>query len=138
MRRLDTAFRRLEGWEDFHDAAQVLGHTAAWVTQLDDQLRLQTAVRHLLPAHYSTAGAEAAAHRLRNLYEQRSFSLRNAHRTNLLLGLTRLHLNNRDDVNAYHRILRRAAETAAAGPGRRQRLNRDPRDANGDPRPSLR
>lgn len=138
MRRLDTAFRRPEGWEEFHDAAQVLGHTATWVTQLDDQIRLQSAVWHLLPAHYSTAGAEAAAHRLRNLYEQRSFSLRNATRTTLLLGLTRLHLNNRDDVNAYHRILRQAAEATAAGPGRRQRLNRDPRDANGDPRPSLR
>jgi hypothetical protein len=74
-------------------------------------------VRHLLPAHYSTAGAEAAAHRLRNLYEQRSLSLRHARRTVLLLGLTRLHLNNRDDdVNADHRILRRATEAAAAGP----------------------
>jgi hypothetical protein len=29
-------------------------------------LRVQTAVRHLLPAHRSTAGAEAAAQRLRN------------------------------------------------------------------------
>jgi hypothetical protein len=70
----------------------------------DDLLRVQSAVRHLLPAHRSTSGAEATAQRLRNLYEQRSFSLRNASRTNLLLGLTRLHLNNRDDVNAYHRI----------------------------------
>lgn len=87
MRRLDTAFRSPEGWEEFHDTAQALGHTAGWVQQqLDDQLRLQTAVRHLLRAHYSTAGAEAAAHRLRNLYEQRAFSLRNAARTNLGLA----------------------------------------------------
>lgn len=138
MRRLDTAFRRAEGWDEFHDATSALGASAAWSAANDAQLRLQASVRHLLPAHHSTAGAEAAAHRLRNLYEQRSFSLRNAARTNLLLGLTRLHLNNLDDVNAYHRILRQAAEAGHGRPRRGQRLNRDPRDANGYPQPSLR
>jgi hypothetical protein len=108
------------------------------VREHHELLRVQTAVRHLLPAHRSTAGAEATAHRLRNLYEQRSFSLRNATRTNLLLGLTRLHLNNRDDVNTYHRILRQAAEAGHGMPRQGQRANRDPRDLNGDPRPSLR
>ena len=138
MRRLDTAFRREEGWDEFQRATSVLGASAAWTANNDAKLREQTAVRHLLPAHRSTAGAEAAAHRLRNLYEQRSFSLRNANRTNLLLGLTRLHLNNSDDVNAYHRILRQAAEAGQGGPHQGQRLNRDTRDANGDPQPSLR
>ncbi len=137
MRRHDTAFRRAEGWEEFHDAPR-LGATGAWTTRNDAQLRLQVAVRHLLPPHHSTAGAEAAAHRLRNLYEQGSFSLRNANRTNLLLGLTRLHLNNRDDVSAYHRILRHVAEADHGRSRHAQRLNRDPRDANGDPQPSLR
>jgi len=75
---------------------------------------------------------------LRNLYEQRSFSLRNTARTNLLLGLNRLHLNNRDDVNAYHRILRESAEAGHGHPRQGQRLNRDSRDVNGDPQPSLR
>ena len=138
MRRLDTAFRREEGWYEFHRATSVLGASAAWTTNNDAKLRVQTAVRHLLPAHCSTAGAEAAAHRLRNLFEQLSFSLRNANRTNLLLGLTRLHLNNRDDVNDYHRILRQAAEADHGRPHLGQRLNRDARDANGDPQPSLR
>jgi hypothetical protein len=138
MRRLDTAFRRVEGWEEFHRATSVLGASAAWTANNDAQLHLQASVRHLLPAHRSTAGADAAAHRLRNLYEQRSFSLRNASRTNLLLGLTRLHLNNRDDVNAYHRILRKAAEAGKGRPRQGQRLNRDPRDGNGNPQPSLR
>ncbi len=138
MRRLNTAFRRYEGWEEFRQATSILGASAAWTANNDAQLNLQTSVRHLLPAHRSTAGAEAAAHRLRNLYEQRSFSLRNANRTNLLLGLTRLHLNNRDDVNAYHRILRQAAEVGQGRPRQGQRLNRDPHDVNGDPQPSLR
>jgi hypothetical protein len=138
MRRLDTAFRRDEAWDEFYHATRVLGASAGWASDNDAQLRLQTAVRHLLPAHRSTAGAEAAAHRLRNLFEQRSFSLRNANRTNLLLGLTRLHLNNRDDVNAYHRILRQAAEAAQGRPRQQQRVNRDARDANGHPQPSLR
>jgi hypothetical protein len=138
MRRLDTAFHRDEGWDEFHDATSMLGASAAWTADNDARLRLQTTVRHLLPAHRSTAGAEAAAHRLRNLYEQRSFSLRNAKRTNLLLGLTRLHLNNRDDVSSYHRTLRRAAEQADGQPATGQQLNRYPRDGNGDPQPSLR
>jgi hypothetical protein len=139
MHRLDTAFRRDEGWDEFHRATSLLGGpSGAWVANNDAKLRLQASVRHLLPAHRSTAGAEAAAHRLRNLYEQRSFSLRNANRTNLLLGLTRLHLNNRDDVNGYHRILRQAAEAGQGMPRQGQRLNRDARDLNGNPQPSLR
>ncbi len=138
MRRLDTAFRRPEAWEEFVEAAAPLGATARWVRANDDLLRVQTAVRHLLPAHHSTSGAEAAVQDLRDMYEGRSFSLRNSTRTNLLLGLTRLHLNNRDDVGAYHRILRQAAEDRALAPGTTQRLNRDTRAANGVTRPSLR
>lgn len=107
MRRLDTAFRREEAWKEFRSATAVLGQAAAWVRANDSQISRQG---HLLPAHYSTAGAEAAAARLRGMFEQRSFALRNAARTNLLLGLARLHLNNRDDVGTYHRQLREAAE----------------------------
>lgn len=64
--------------------------------------------------------------------------MRNAARTNLLLGLTRLHLNNRDDINTYHRVLREAAEARLGQPRSSQRLNRDTRGANGVPQPSLR
>ncbi len=138
MRRLDTAFRREEAWEEFRSATAVLGHAAAWVRANDDQIARQVAVRHLLPAHYSTAGAEAAAARLCGMFEQRSFALRNAARTNLLLGLARLHLNNRDDIGTYHRLLREAAEQRAGHPITGERTNRDPRDANGGPQPSLR
>jgi hypothetical protein len=63
---------------------------------------------------------------------------RNAKRTNLLLGLARLHLNNRDDAGTYHRLLREAAEQRAGHPITGQRANRDPLDANGSPQPSLR
>lgn len=64
--------------------------------------------------------------------------MRNADRTNLLLGLTRLHLNNRDDVNSYYRILRTAAEGQGGQPHHRQRQNRHSRGSNGTPQPSLR
>ena len=138
MSRLDTAFLRSEGWEEFHEAALPLRATRAWVQDHNQALRRQTAVRHLVPQHHSTSGAEATAQRLRNLYEQRSFSLRNATRTNLLLGLTRLHLNNRDDIDTYRRILRETAEAQLGQPRASQRLNRDTRGVNGVPRPSLR
>ena len=69
--------------------------------------------------------------------EARSFSLRNAERTNLLLGLMRLHLNTQDDEGGYHRLLRAHAE-ALGGLSQPQRSNRDRHDLNGSPQPSLR
>lgn len=125
MRRLDTAFRRPEGWEEFAAAAGELGVAAAWVAEHGPAIAAQVAVRHELPPHRSTAGAEAAAARLRKLFEARSFALRNARRTNLLLGLARLHLNNADDVETYHRIMREHAEANAGGAPQRQRAGRD-------------
>jgi hypothetical protein len=114
MRRLDTAFRRTE-----------LGAAAAWVAEHGPAIAAQVARRHELPPHRSTAGAEAAAARLRKMFEARSFALRNARRTNLLLGLARLHLNNADDVQTYHRILREHAEANGGTAPRHQRTGRD-------------
>lgn len=125
MRRLDTAFRRDEGWEEFSEVAAELGATADWVRTNGPAVAAQVAVRHELPAHRSNAGAEAAAARLRNLLEQRSFALRNARRTNLLLGLVRLHLNNLDDADTYHRIMREHAEACQGRAPQPQRTGRD-------------
>jgi hypothetical protein len=97
------------------------------------QLTTQTSIRHLLPAHYSNAAAEQLNAALRGMFERRSFALCNRQRTDLLLGLARLHLNNRDDAGTYHRILREAAETGAGRPATAQRSNRDRRG-----QPSLR
>jgi hypothetical protein len=72
------------------------------------------------------------------LLERRSFALRNADRTNLHLGLARLHLNNQDDVGQYHRILRSAAEHGGGHAISRQRTNRDAKTCQGDPQLSLR
>jgi len=137
MKRLDTAFRRPEAWQEFVDSTQQLRHAGQWASQWNARLSHQSAVRHLLPGHRTTSGAEAAAHQLKNLLEARSFSLRNATRTNRLLGLVRLHLNNQDDEGNYHRLLRAHAEQSG-GHGQPQRLNRDLRDFNGNPQPSLR
>jgi hypothetical protein len=125
MRRLDTAFRRPEGWAEFARVAGELGSTAAWVAENGPAIAAQVEVRHKLPPHRSTAAAEAASARLRSIFEQRSFALRNARRTNLLLGLARLHLNNADDVETYHRILREHAEANAGAAPRPQRTGRD-------------
>ena len=70
--------------------------------------------------------------------EARSFSLRNATRTNLLLGLMRLQLNARDDEGDYFRLLRANGAEQSEGRGHSQRLNRDRCDAKGAPQPSLR
>lgn len=124
-RRLDTAFRRPEGWEEFARACAPLGGAAAWVKANGPLIAGQVAVRSQLPAHYSTAGAEAAVHRLREMLEKRSFALRNATRTNLLLALAVAHLNNEDDATRYHRNLREHAEASGGPAPARQRVNRD-------------
>ncbi|WP_199424598.1 hypothetical protein [Actinotalea solisilvae] len=129
-RRLDTAFRRPEGWAEFREACAPLNATAAWVAANDRLISRQVVVRHELPAHYSTAAAEAAAAKLRDLFGQRAFALRNARRTNALLGLARLHINNADDVGTYHRILR---EQASLNDGRAPVLQRTNRDGGTDP-----
>lgn len=116
MTRLDTAFRRPEGWEEFADACGELADAKAWASTNDTRISAQVAARDRLPAHYSTAAVDAAAQQLRGMFEHRSFALRNARRTNLLLGLAQLHLNNTDDPDTYHRILREHAERAGGQP----------------------
>lgn len=129
MKALNTAFRDQDGWDTF--TATITPKQAAatkWVALVLERVEFQTSVRHLLPEHCTTAGAEAAAAQLRTMLEQRSFSLRNKDRTNRLLDLMRLHLNGRDDASHYHRALRSAAESSA-GRGGRQGRNRDTRGA---------
>jgi len=53
----------------------------------------QVAVRHVLPSHHSTAALDTALGTVRDLLDSRSFVVRNKRRTNLALGLIRLHLN---------------------------------------------
>jgi hypothetical protein len=129
IRRLDTAFRRDEAWDEFINSTAGFTQVAAWVAAHEPQLTIQTSVRHLLPAHYANGAAEQVNAQLRRLFEHRSFALRNKQRTNLLFGLARLHLNNHDEVGVYHRILREAAESAAGRPAAVQRGNRDRRGA---------
>ncbi len=133
MEALNNAFRDRAGWDAFvATITDKQTDTAAWVAGVRARVEIQTSVRHQLPEHYTTAGAEAAAADLRAMLEQRSFSLRNRDRTNRLLALVRLHLTGRDDPSRYHRILRAAAEDAG-GRGTPQGQNRDTRGA-----PSLR
>ena len=54
-----------------------------------------------------------------------SFALRNARRTNPLLGLARLHLNSQDDAAIYHRILRKHTEALGGHAQTHQRANGD-------------
>ena len=127
MTALNTALHSPDEWKAFTATVRPKqAATTAWLAQVRDRVEEQVAVRAQLPAHYTTAGAEAAAAQLKTMLEQRSFSLRNKDRTNRLLGLTRLHLAGLDHPGLYHRILRAAAEEAR-GRGAPQGLNRDAR-----------
>ena len=56
---------------------------------------------------------------------RRSFALRNARRTDLLVGLLGLHLDGRDDPAVYRRILQEYAEANGGGAPNAQRAGHD-------------
>lgn len=47
MKRLDTAFRRSEGWDEFVRTARIFPAVDAWIQAHEPRLTIQTAVRHL-------------------------------------------------------------------------------------------
>jgi hypothetical protein len=103
--RLGTAFLRSEGWDELVEKVDGYLHTEAWLTDLAE-VETQVAVRHLLPAHHSTAALDQALGRVRDSLSPRTFVLRNKRRTNLTLGLIRLHLMGVDIERDYGTRLR--------------------------------
>jgi hypothetical protein len=76
-----------------------------------------------LPTYHSTTGLRTALARVSDILEPRSFGLRNKRRTNLALGLIRLHLNNMDIDRQYNKLLHEYIESAVELP--RQRGGKD-------------
>lgn len=109
-RRLGSAFLRSEGWDELVDQAVGFVHTEAWLASIAE-VEAQVAVRHLLPAHHSTAALDQALGRVRDFLGSRTFVLRNKRRTNLTLGLIRLHLNGVDIERDYGTRLREHLDT---------------------------
>lgn len=120
MRRLDTAFKREEGWVEFCEASAGYRHVDAWRARVQPQVDDQVARRHLLPAHHTLAALDQVFEHVQAMLERRAFCFRNAARMNLLLGLIRLTENKLDDTDHYHELLRDAA-MAAGGRIRAQR-----------------
>jgi len=136
-KRLGSAFLRSEGWDELVEKADGYVHTQAWLADIAG-VETQVAVRYLLPAHHSTAALDKALGRVRGFLLSRTFVLRNKRRTNLALGLIRLHLNGadiernygtrlREHVDAHGGVLpaQRSGKDAGAGP-RTERQHRVP------------
>jgi len=132
MALLNLAFRSEAGWLAFREMARSYPNLDYWAAAQHEQVRAQTQVRDQLPAHYSVSAIEPPLSAIRAMLEARRFYLRNAARTNLLVGLMRLHLNAVADERSYAAIIRHTIE-ASAGWTPRQLAITDPRD-----RPSLR
>lgn len=97
MTTLNDAFRSVDGWDAFtRTVTPKQAAATAWLTANADMVAAQVAVRHLGPAHYSTAALDQCLGRVRDVLASRSFVLRNQDRTNLMLGLVRNHLNGVD------------------------------------------
>lgn len=88
------------------DKAMADDNTHVWLAGIAD-VETHVAVRHLLPAHHSTAALDQARRCVRDFLDSRSFVLRNKRRTNHTLGLIRLHLNGE---RRYHALLRAYAD----------------------------
>jgi hypothetical protein len=114
MRRLDTAFKRDEGWAEFSERSAPFSHITAWRSSVQEQVDAQVSRRHLLPPHHTLAALDQVFERVKPMLARRAFCFRNQRRMNLLLGLMRLAELKRDDVDDYHQLLR---EAAVAGGG---------------------
>jgi hypothetical protein len=132
MAVLKTAFQSEAGWLAFRDMASSYPNLDHWASTQHNQVQAQARVRDQLPAHYSVSAIEPPIAAIRAMLEGRRFYLRNAGRTNLLVGLMRLHLNAVADERSYATIIRHTIE-ASAGKTARQLAIADPRG-----RPSLR
>jgi hypothetical protein len=132
MALLNKAFRSEAGWLAFREMASSYPNLDYWAATQHDQVGAQTRVREQLPAHYSVSAIEPPLSAIRAMLDARRFYLRNEARTNLLVGLMRLHVNGVADERSYAAIIRRTLE-ASAGSTPPQLAITDPRD-----RPSLR
>lgn len=128
-RRLDTAFLRSEGWDELTEKAAGFASTETWLAGIAD-VETQVVVRHLLPPHHSTAALDTALGTVRDFLDPRSFVLRNKRRTNLALGLIRLHLNRVDVERRYRTLLRKHIDEA----GGVLPTQRDGKDTGAGPR----
>lgn len=127
-----TAFATIDDWDAFARAASGGEATGRWLDRNAATVRAQVRAAPGLPGPRSTAALETPLGRVRDYLDARAFALRNANRTNLMLGLVRLHLNDAADLFTYRRALR-AALDASAGTPPAQRRGADPHG-----RPSLR
>jgi hypothetical protein len=130
---LAAAGQSPEGWAAFRHAVlaePALTATGAWVRHWDEQMSEQTARRASMPPHYSTGALDPHIAAVRQQLERRRWTFRNLPRMNALLGLVRLHINRRDLVANWAKLLVRAVPTS----GRRGRP-RQATAARSDPGP---
>jgi hypothetical protein len=126
MAVLNTAFHSEAAWLAFREMAAPYPNLDDWARAQHDQVLGQARVRDELPAHYSSSAIEPALATLHDLLKSRRFSLRNATRTNLLLGLMRLDLNGVADERCYAKVIRQTIE-ASSGRTAHQLAITDPR-----------
>jgi hypothetical protein len=119
----------------FAAAEQILsaGPAAAkWFATWGPKLAPLIAARPNLPKRYSNGAAEAGVRSVKAFIGERAFCFRNAERTNRLLELHRLHMNQQNDPEQYAADIRHHREHWAGIPLKQGRI-RDP-----NRRPSLR
>jgi hypothetical protein len=125
---LNDAFKSLEGWQAFYEAATATGGaTAKWARHWDKRMTAQTRRRPSIPPHYANGAIEDPIRQVRQMLERRSWTFRNLKRMNLLLELVRLRVNGVDSEAAYSRTIRQHLAANGGRPATDWRAVRDPR-----------
>jgi hypothetical protein len=104
---LATALASLGGWKSFHQLATAAGGGAArWAKHWDRRMRVQTARRHAIPAHYANGAVEAPLEEVKRIIGERRWTFRNQARLNELLELVRIRYNRSVTEADFTRTLR--------------------------------
>jgi hypothetical protein len=123
--RLNEAFKSPAKWKRFRNGVlrAELVNGSKWVNHWDQTVLAQSARRSHIPAHYSTGPLDRSIDIIRQWTESRKWTFRNAERMNQLLGLMRLRINRRDDVEAWAELIRQHLEVNGGRPERARKLS---------------
>ncbi len=119
---LNVAFQSLAGWDAFDTAVAADPRAVSgrkWVAHWRKRMRVQTARRASIPAHYANGAVEDPLKMVRQVIDRRKFAFRNRARMNLLLELVRLRVLRADSVRTYAEDIR--AHLVAEGQDRAPR-----------------
>lgn len=114
---LGSAFTSPQAWTTFRRQAGRHTRIRSWALSVDAIVKSQSAQRPLLPYVRSNSAVEDTLRKLRAAIAPRAWSLRNKERTNRMLELMRVRMNNQASEAAFAHTIREALMNGLILPG---------------------